>query len=226
MIIVLIRAILLVLNIRPLPHISPLLVPPLLMVLAAPSSPLTSPPICKQFECSTVMTEVPCQLHNADFTSGGGFSIFFPRPSYQNVAVNKYFNTSVPLPPAQYWNRSNRGFPDIGAIGQNCLVVGDGNIYGIGGTSASSPTIASILTLINNHLMNSGKKALGFANPLLYDMYANCPSCFHGADMYDNKCTELACCEYGYVAAKGWDPVTGIGSPSYSNMIAYIDSTL
>jgi subtilase family serine protease len=184
------------------------------------------PPICTQFECSTVQSEVPCILANAIFTSGGGFSAYFPQPSYQSTAVTTYLNSGVALPPAQYWNRSNRGLPDVGAIGQNVIVIDGGSPVVTGGTSASAPTTAGILTLINNHLVNNGKPPLGFANPMLYQMAAECTDCFHDVDMYNNKCTELACCQYGYVASDGWDPVTGLGSLSFSNILTYLDSSM
>jgi hypothetical protein len=33
-----------------------------------------------------------------------------------------------------------------------------------------------------------------------------------------NNCTAVPtiCCEEGFTAAKGWDPLTGIGSPNYA----------
>jgi len=189
-----------------------------------PTASNSTPPICKEFQCSTVQSEVPCILYNAIFTTGGGFSAYWPQPSYQAAAVKAYFDSGVILPPKQYWTSTNRGFPDVGAIGQNVIVVDGGSPVVTGGTSASAPTIGGILTLINNHLMNKGKSPIGFANTLLYKIAAGCTNCFHEVDAYNNKCTEEACCEYGYISAEGWDPVTGLGSLSYSNIITYIDS--
>jgi len=37
----------------------------------------------------------------------------------------------------------------------------------------------------------------------------------------DNICTESGCTASctGYYATKGWDPVTGVGSPNYPNLL-------
>jgi tripeptidyl-peptidase-1 len=38
----------------------------------------------------------------------------------------------------------------------------------VSGTSASAPTFASIIALLNDELIAAGKPPLGFLNPLLY----------------------------------------------------------
>jgi len=192
----------------------------------APPPPTSPPPICQQFNCSAGKTEVPCILANAIFTTGGGFSGYFPQPSYQSTIVNAYLNSGVKLPPSEYFNSQNRAFPDIGAIGQNVLIVQSGQVLVTGGTSASAPTIGGIMTLLNDYLLNHGQGPLGFANPLLYQMASECNDCFHNVTHYNNYCTEDACCQYGYISAKGWDPVTGIGSPHFSNMITYLKNNV
>ncbi len=46
-----------------------------------------------------------------------------PQPAYQAAAVAHYLSSSsVVLPPDSKFNRTNRAYPDIGAIGQNVLV--------------------------------------------------------------------------------------------------------
>lgn len=52
--------------------------------------------------------------------SSGGFSDYFPRPSYQETAVSNYINNEV-LPEtllyySNFANFSNRGFPDVAAL--------------------------------------------------------------------------------------------------------------
>lgn len=47
------------------------------------------------------------------------------------------------------------------------VIVG-GEVESVGGTSASSPTFAAIVTLLNDARIASGKSPLGFLNPLLY----------------------------------------------------------
>lgn len=45
-----------------------------------------------------------------------------------------------------------------------------GEVESVGGTSASSPTFAAIVTLLNDARIASGKSPLGFLNPLLYSI--------------------------------------------------------
>lgn len=57
---------------------------------------------------------------NGAITSGGGFSIHYPRPYWQSGAVSAYFtgaSASGPSPLPGY-NRNGRGYPDISAAGK------------------------------------------------------------------------------------------------------------
>lgn len=56
----------------------------------------------------------------------------------------------------------------VSAQGWNFEVVIGGNPNLIGGTSASAPTFASIIALINDKLFAADKPQLGFLNPWLY----------------------------------------------------------
>lgn len=99
--------------------------------------------------------------------SSGGFSNVFARPSYQFAAVSSYLkqlgNTNAGL-----YNTTGRGFPDVSAQGQNFAAVFQGVNSTFGGTSASAPTFASVVALLNSELIAAGKSSLGFLNPLLY----------------------------------------------------------
>jgi hypothetical protein len=44
--------------------------------------------------------------------SGGGFSNYFPRPTWQNEVVGSYLKT-VPSNFSGVFNRSGRGYPDV-----------------------------------------------------------------------------------------------------------------
>ena len=93
-----------------------------------------------------------------------------------------------------------------------------------GGTSASAPLFASIIAMLNVASIQKTGKTLGFLNPFLYKMAADEPSAFHDITVGDNKCTEYGCyatCE-GYQTAAGWDPVTGLGTPNFEKMLAYV----
>ena len=47
-------------------------------------------------------------------------------------------------------------------------VVTDGHLGSVGGTSASTPAFAGMISLINEALLQQGGKPLGFLNPFLY----------------------------------------------------------
>ena len=56
----------------------------------------------------------------------------------------------------------------VATQGWNFEVVVGGVTQLIGGTSASSPTFASIVALVNDRLVAAGKPVMGFLNPFLY----------------------------------------------------------
>jgi tripeptidyl-peptidase-1 len=101
----------------------------------------------------------------------------------------------------------SRGIPDISANGAFYLVALDGVGQHIFGTSASAPTVGSIISLINEQRIASGKKTVGFINPVLY---AN-PSAMNDITRGNNP----GCGTSGFSAVPGWDPVTGLGTPNY-----------
>jgi tripeptidyl-peptidase-1 len=107
---------------------------------------------------------------SGDFTSGGGFSNFFARPSYQDDAVKSYFGKNAPaiIPSKKLYNASGRGFPDVSANGLNTVVIYEGQQTESGGTSASAPIFASIINLINEERLKANKSPVGFLNPTLY----------------------------------------------------------
>jgi tripeptidyl-peptidase-1 len=147
--------------------------------------------------------------------SGGGFSNVFSLPSYQASAVKTYFAQHKPPYTAAQYNTSetSRGFPDVSANGVNYVIAIDGEFEYVYGTSASSPTFGSIVTLINAARLDVGKSSIGFMNPSLY---AN-PSILNDITSGGNQ----GCGTPGYMAVKGWDPVTGLGTPNFPKMVAY-----
>ena len=130
--------------------------------------------------------------------SGGGFSNVFPLPSYQSSAVSEYYTNHNPNYTASQYNNSQavRGYPDISANGANYVVAVDGNLTQVYGTSASSPVVGSIITLINEQRASAGKGPVGFINPTLY---AN-PSMLNDITSGGNK----GCGTPGFTAVTGW----------------------
>ncbi|KZS91782.1 subtilisin-like protein [Sistotremastrum niveocremeum HHB9708] len=148
--------------------------------------------------------------------SGGGFSNVFEIPSYQEKAVNNWFREfPPPFTSAQFNNtRKARAYPDISANGANYVIAVDGSFFLVFGTSASTPTFASILTLINDARLSIGKRPVGFINPVLYS------DLFEGAFHDVTSGTNPGCGTPGFSAVKGWDPVTGLGTPNFDEMVA------
>ena len=52
-----------------------------------------------------------------EFKSGGGFSNFFARPSFQDAVVQSYINSFTGNLSATAFNRSGRAYPDVSANG-------------------------------------------------------------------------------------------------------------
>jgi len=143
--------------------------------------------------------------------SSGGFSKDFMQPSWQTTAVNAYFNSGVKLPTEAYY-APGRAYPDIAAYGQNVQVTASGKTQSVAGTSCSAPIFAGVLATINHELLSLGKPPLGFVNPWLYANPQMFTDILEGSNPYE-KCQ-------GFYAAAGWDPVTGLGTPIYSKMLA------
>ncbi|KAL6075503.1 polynucleotide 3'-phosphatase [Balamuthia mandrillaris] len=150
--------------------------------------------------------------------SGGGFSNVFARPSYQQQAIDHFLQTSEKLPPQSYWNRSGRGIPDVSALATNYQVVMQGEWGGASGTSASSPVFAAIIALLNDLRFKANQPALGFVNPLLYKLALQKGI---GTDVTQGN-NKNDYCDEGFSAVAGWDPVTGLGTPSYSLLASFV----
>ncbi|KAJ6526026.1 family S53 protease-like protein [Mycena capillaripes] len=146
--------------------------------------------------------------------TGGGFSNLFPRPWYQTQAVDSFLKT-IPPDFAGTFNKSGRGYPDVAVQGSDLDVVSDGIISVSAGTSFSSPIFASIIALINDRLMAAGKPVLGFLNPWLY---AN-EKAFTDITEGHNSGFKCPTSSVAFDATKGWDPLTGVGSPVFDKLL-------
>lgn len=188
------------------------------------SSPVTAP-ICRSpgISCARgdVLTEEVCTYPTSLITTGGGFSSYTTQPSYQSIAVAGYFAQKVPLPPSSMYNKANRAFPDVAALGHNYLIYLQGQATQVDGTSCSSPVFGAMIALLNAQRLKAGKRPLGFSNPLWYKAPAGV---FRDITQGNNKCTEGCCSKDGWEAAKGWDPVTGLGSLNYPAALSYVMS--
>ncbi|KAJ5678346.1 uncharacterized protein N7477_003979 [Penicillium maclennaniae] len=192
-----------------------------------PIFPATCPYVTAVGGTSAVSPEV---AWNA---SSGGFSYYWPRPLYQESAVQKYL-THVSAETKEYYGKytdfEGRGFPDVSAhsLYPYYEVIYAGQKSGSGGTSAAAPTFAGIIGLLNDARLRAGKPTLGFLNPFLYsegykalnDITEGSSYGCGGIDPQSDEEVPGALIIPGahWNATKGWDPVTGLGTPDFQKL--------
>ncbi|KAI0674156.1 subtilisin-like protein [Trametes maxima] len=148
--------------------------------------------------------------------SSGGFSNYYARPSYQDSAVSAYLNTLGSTNQGRF-NASGRAFPDIAAKADDFRIFEVDQFFSIQGTSAASPTVASIIALLNDRLAAAGKPPLGFLNPWLYKEGLNAFTDITTGNS-SIKCSSNDTLR-GFDAVPGWDPVTGLGTPRFDKLL-------
>ena len=133
--------------------------------------------------------------------SSGGFSNYYPAPAYQLPAVSAFL-AKLGATNAGRFNATGRAFPDVAAKADDFRVI-VGTVGGVYGTSAASPTFASVVALINDRLAQEGRPPMGFLNPWLYSVGR--------AGLNDiatgNSSTQCGSEKVGFDAVEGWDPV-------------------
>jgi subtilase family serine protease len=118
-----------------------------------------------------------------------------------------------------------RGVPDIAyqASATTGVLVYNQNWYIVGGTSASSPQWAGLIALADQ----IAGYDLGYINPALYTIALDPVK--YAADFFD---VTQGCNQYpgstipGYCASKGWDAVTGLGTPNAAKLIPDLISAI
>jgi kumamolisin len=80
-----------------------------------------------------------------------------------------------------------------------------------GGTSAAAPVWAGLVAVLNQAL---GSRQ-GYLNPRLYTAASRRPQAFRSVTTGDNLVAGA-----GFEARKGWDPCTGLGTPSGRELLA------
>ncbi|KAJ3794437.1 peptidase S8/S53 domain-containing protein [Lentinula aff. detonsa] len=149
------------------------------------------------------------------FYSGGGFSNVFGIPHYQQDVVATYlenFETNNFTSAAYNSSGNSRGFPDVAVNGAAYVVAADGEFILEWGTSAASPTMGSILAMINDARIAVGKGTIGFINPTIYS--ASFRTAFNDVTSGSNP----GCGTEGFTCSSGWDPITGLGTPNFEKL--------
>jgi subtilase family serine protease len=146
---------------------------------------------------SNVQSEVAWQ------DSEGGVSRFYALPSYQQALPAS----------AQSQLNNQRGVPDIAASAdpsRGLAIYESGQGWQvIGGTSASAPLLAGILS-VGAQLAGH---PLGFVNPAVYKLGTSDKAAQDFRDITSGNNNQPEVGVQGYNATAGWDPVTGFGAP-------------
>ncbi|EEQ88547.1 tripeptidyl peptidase, variant 2 [Blastomyces dermatitidis ER-3] len=157
-----------------------------------------------------IQPEVVAVNSRNGFSSGGGFSNYFPRPDYQANNPNsiaRYLSKINNLHSGMF-NPYGRAIPDVSAQGYRFVTIWNGETKLIDGTSASAPTFAAIVALVNDALAAEKKPPLGFLNPWLY---------MEGFKAFQDvtEGTNGGCNTTGFPALQGWDAASGWGTPLF-----------
>ena len=149
-------------------------------------------------------------------STGGGFSVLFDEPSYQQGTIH---------------GGKQRGAPDVSynaAVLHGVLTYLNipgipAGFYRFGGTSAGSPQWAAILAIADE---NAGYN-LGFINKALYHIGQAKPH--YSVSFFDITSGTNSAVEYdalnnpvtvlGFNAGPGWDATTGLGSPKTDGLV-------
>lgn len=183
---------------------------------------------------------------NANIAAGGGgASIYVSRPSWQ-TGVNGNFdaNNMRDLPDVSLNADPHDGYVLCLEGSCNPNAQGEFNLYLVGGTSASTPSFAGIMSLIDQEMATtnpSGGVRQGHANYILYKLAATENSAFSTCNGSSTTTSPASTCifndvtvgnnavpgeqNYGlttaqYQAGVGYDMATGLGSVNIANLVA------
>ena len=154
--------------------------------------------------------------------SGGGLSGYYSRPNWQ---------AGPGLPDSPF-----RAVPDVSlsaAAHDGYLGILTGKRVAFAGTSASAPSFAGIIALLNQYQVANNfqrQPGQGNINPNLYRLAQAAPGAFHDITSGDNivPCTGTPDCingSLGYTAGPGYDLVTGLGSVDANALVTGWNST-
>jgi len=164
------------------------------------------------------------EMASDQFGSGGGFSAMFNTSAdWQATAVAGYLKQGPSLPkfpPAGSFPTNGRATPDISGLGEGYEVYTGGGSQPeqVGGTSASTPMFAALVSLINDARIQAGKPTMGYLNPFLYQCGDDC---WFDVVLGTNAISRGGSpWPYGFACAPGWDPATGLGTPHFDKILA------
>lgn len=153
--------------------------------------------------------------------TGGGTSRYTAKPAYQTTAVPGLGNVA------------RRTGPDVAmnadpSTGQYVAVMTPGSSavswVSAGGTSLSTPQWAGLLAVANAQRAQSAKAPLGGPHSVLYGQISTVPGNYAGAFADITKGSNGSCSTC--TARVGFDPMTGLGTPNGSNLLAQLSGAV
>jgi tripeptidyl-peptidase-1 len=155
--------------------------------------------------------------------SGGGFSVYLKEQKYQKTFVKEYFESAKDsLPPSNRYSKGHNGMPTLSCQSVGYAIARKGFWMEMSGTSAAAPAIAGMFSVISADRIARGLSGLGWLNPVLYQL---------ASEDYDGYFTDIVEGQQagpsedsykGYPTAKGWDAVTGLGTPKFPKLYEYL----
>ncbi|EDQ89292.1 uncharacterized protein MONBRDRAFT_32487 [Monosiga brevicollis MX1] len=195
--------------------------PPSQLPTLFPSWPASSPWVTAVGATRFVGEAGSEQMASDQFGSGGGFSFRFSNANatWQQKVVAAYVAQGRSLanfPPANSFPATGRATPDVSGLGEGYQVYVNGEVEPVGGTSASCPMFAALISLINEERLAAGKPQMGYLNPFLYQNSDAFTDIVKGTNAIGRGGEQL---KYGFAAAEGWDAATGLGTPIFSKLL-------
>lgn len=160
-------------------------------------------------------------------STGGGFSVLFDAPAYQNGTIHG--GKQRALPDVAYSAAVLHGVLVRWSVLSGLICNGasaTGCFFLVGGTSAGSPQWSAITVIANQ----KAGHALGLLNPAIYRISQDNESysdSFHDIISGNNSVIELDSSSNpvsvtGFSAGAGWDSTTGVGSPIDTTLVDYL----
>jgi len=144
--------------------------------------------------------------------STGGFSDVYSIPTWQQTVSMA----------ANQGSTSFRNFPDISLTADGIYTISDnGQFSSSAGTSAAAPLWAGLTALANELAANTGKPAVGYINPLLYQLgQGNLYSLLFHDTTIGNNASRTSSGRFS--AVTGYDLCTGWGTPNAALITALV----
>jgi len=158
-------------------------------------------------DLSTAGAGGPWKSETAWSSSGGGIS-----PN--RIAIPSYQTSAGVITSANRGSKTYRNSPDVAAEANtdNYICYNGTCAGGWGGTSFAAPRWAGYMALVNQQSVAHGRGTLGFLNPTLYQIGLGSG---YGPNFHDI----ISGSNGTYSTQKGYDLVTGWGSPNGSGLI-------